>query len=455
MNDPCYTYERVMSHIWMSHGTHTKESWHTYEWVTAHIRMRHVTHMNDPRYTYERVMPHVWMSRVTHMNESCHTYEWVMPHIWMSHGTHMNESRHTYEWVMSQIWMRHVTHMNESCHKCEWVMSHVWLCHGIHMNTSCYTHVTHMNDPCYTYERVMSHMWMSRVTHMNESLHTLAYEWVTANIWMTKWVHSTMTIPSECSLPNRCWLTTATRKRYCRERTWIIASFTLLFPLIIPLLLLLLSDFLLGARIRLFSSRPAAPTIASFALLISPPVFLFLLPSGARALPSGARLRRLLVRPSLVRHLRHLGLISFPFFLFPLSCFHSPHLPPVFASVPFLLPSSPLFSRFSRPQPFNLFFFIFDDPPSNCACHFLADIACHYASQSHCVSLIPLLTPSLKLSFSSTTGECTWDPGPRVFTTMIIIFPSWWLSCSKHFRAGQCNELSLGLVSVETKDGIV
>jgi len=38
-HDSCiwHTYEWVMAHIWMSHGTHMNESWHTYEWVMAHI----------------------------------------------------------------------------------------------------------------------------------------------------------------------------------------------------------------------------------------------------------------------------------------------------------------------------------------------------------------------------------------------------------------------------------
>ena len=31
------TYEWVMVHIWMSHGTHMNESWHTFEWVMAHM----------------------------------------------------------------------------------------------------------------------------------------------------------------------------------------------------------------------------------------------------------------------------------------------------------------------------------------------------------------------------------------------------------------------------------
>jgi len=33
----CHTYEFVMSHMWMRHVTHMKESCHTYEWVMSHI----------------------------------------------------------------------------------------------------------------------------------------------------------------------------------------------------------------------------------------------------------------------------------------------------------------------------------------------------------------------------------------------------------------------------------
>jgi len=37
--------------------------------------MSHVTHMNEPCFAYEGVMSHIWMSHVTYMNES-----WVMSH---------------------------------------------------------------------------------------------------------------------------------------------------------------------------------------------------------------------------------------------------------------------------------------------------------------------------------------------------------------------------------------
>jgi len=75
------------------------ESCHTYEWVMSHIRMSHVTHTNESCHTYEWVMSHIRMSHVTYMNESCHIYDWVMSHIRMSHVTHTNESCHIYDWA--------------------------------------------------------------------------------------------------------------------------------------------------------------------------------------------------------------------------------------------------------------------------------------------------------------------------------------------------------------------
>jgi len=63
--------------------------------------------------TFEWVVSHIWMSHFTHMRESGHTYEWVMSYIWISHVTRMNVSCHVCEWVTSHIRMSHVTHMTE------------------------------------------------------------------------------------------------------------------------------------------------------------------------------------------------------------------------------------------------------------------------------------------------------------------------------------------------------
>jgi len=111
----------------MSHGTHTRESWHAYEWVMARIWARHGmqvggAHMNESWPTYIWVIARVWMSPSEHMDTSWHAHESVLAHTWLSHGarinmhdTHINESRYTYEWMSQDI------NINESCRTYKWV----------------------------------------------------------------------------------------------------------------------------------------------------------------------------------------------------------------------------------------------------------------------------------------------------------------------------------------------
>jgi len=96
MNKSCRTYEWDMSHIWTGHVIHMNESCHTYERDMSYIHMNaHRTHTNKTRhtharilhqsqnwsrYTYERVMSHIWMSLVTRINESCPTHARILPH---------------------------------------------------------------------------------------------------------------------------------------------------------------------------------------------------------------------------------------------------------------------------------------------------------------------------------------------------------------------------------------
>ena len=199
----------------------------------------------------------------------------------------------------------------------------------------------------------------------------------------------------------------AARKWYVRDRTWAhrqwtaMASFTLLLTFA---LLLLFPHSLSGAWTRLLSSRLATLRMAFFPLPTSLPVAFVLPPSSARALYQGARvcLRRLLLCPYLVRHLRHLGRIPFPLILSPFPRFLHFLLINLLSLLLFLLLilSSPHCPHFSRP--FTLFFFTFVKSHSNSVlCHIL--FACHFVSL--CRSLI-FLPPSSRL-FSSTTGECT------------------------------------------------
>jgi len=209
-------------------------------------------------------------------------------------------------------------------------------------------------------------------------------------------------------LQSRCRSTRTARIRHLQVRTrvhWqsmLMASCTVLFPLALPRLL----PFpLLGAQTRLLPSRLPALMMAFFPLLTSPPVFLLLLPSGARALSPRAwvRLNRLLLHSFLVCHPRPLGRIPFPFLPSPLPSFLHLLLISLLSSRLFLFlhPSSHPCLRFLRH--FTLFFFTFVKSHSSVPCPFLADIARHYMSL--CRSLMSFPPPSLL--FPSGTGEST------------------------------------------------
>ena len=143
-----------------------------------------------------------------------------------------------------------------------------------------------------------------------------------------------------------------------------------------------------------------ASTMAFFPLLTSPTVFLPLLPSGARALSSRARVRlnRLLLHPFLARH-PPLSFSSLPSPQFSPSSLHPS---PVLASLP--IPSPPLSSLPTLLASLHSFLLhLRQVAQCSVPCPFLADIACHTVSL--CRSLIFLPPPSLL--FPSATGEST------------------------------------------------
>jgi len=92
VNESCHTCEWVMSHIWMSHVTHMNESCHIWKEGTSPLNVREwgMSHMHESCYVAVRanvcleihemyhvkwVMSHISMSHATHTNGSCHTYE--------------------------------------------------------------------------------------------------------------------------------------------------------------------------------------------------------------------------------------------------------------------------------------------------------------------------------------------------------------------------------------------
>ena len=100
----------------------------------------------------EWVMSHIWISHVTHTNEPCLTYEWVVSHLWRSH-THETETKLRAFFISQEI-AKIFSLLNGSCHTCECVMSHIWMNHVIHMES----HATHMKESS-TYEGVKIAHW--------------------------------------------------------------------------------------------------------------------------------------------------------------------------------------------------------------------------------------------------------------------------------------------------------
>jgi len=117
----------------MSDGKHKNESCLSRRRVSScHTQFLCHMHMNESCHSYERVMSHVWMSHVTLKNESCLSRRRVwardMTDVWRE-----NECCH-----VTHIKMSHVCLAGEFC-RAEWVMSHIKISHVIHMIESCHT----------------------------------------------------------------------------------------------------------------------------------------------------------------------------------------------------------------------------------------------------------------------------------------------------------------------------
>jgi len=88
--------KQALNHMWMKealiHTSFMQSDALTHTWIrSCHMWMSHVTcdwvmsHVNE-HITYERVMSHMCISHFTHVHKSFHTYECIMSH--MSHFTH-------------------------------------------------------------------------------------------------------------------------------------------------------------------------------------------------------------------------------------------------------------------------------------------------------------------------------------------------------------------------------
>jgi len=87
------TYREVISHVWTSHGsvmshiwtifvTHMNNLCHTHEPCVSHVTSAAMSKVHT---TYENVMPHTWMSHGS-----------IMSHIWTIYVPHMNHLCHMY-----------------------------------------------------------------------------------------------------------------------------------------------------------------------------------------------------------------------------------------------------------------------------------------------------------------------------------------------------------------------
>jgi len=162
MNESSHTYQRVMVHISMSHGTHITWLYLCDAWVISHISTSHGTHINESWYTYHMTIPVWWMSHVTHINESSHTYQWVMILISMRHVTARRRR------VMSRTWENHVTYMNESCR----VSCHTSATSQVRSTQP--WHVTHMNTSRHLWEWNMLLTLRYTATHCCNTLQHIA-----------------------------------------------------------------------------------------------------------------------------------------------------------------------------------------------------------------------------------------------------------------------------------------
>ena len=113
-----YIYIHMYVCIWMSIYRHSARGEAPYVCRALHLYID----LDVSCHTHEWVMSHIWMSHVTHTNTSCHTDRFPRIAGGMrsggnrAHATHTNELCHAYEWVMSPTWLCYITHMNESCH---------------------------------------------------------------------------------------------------------------------------------------------------------------------------------------------------------------------------------------------------------------------------------------------------------------------------------------------------
>jgi hypothetical protein len=104
LNESRHTYDWCMSHRGMSDVIERYWSRCRYDSIMTrmstswpHIRGILVTNITESCHTYECLMRHIWMRHGTHMAEWQHTHEWEMPHIWSCVIAHINSARSQFQ----------------------------------------------------------------------------------------------------------------------------------------------------------------------------------------------------------------------------------------------------------------------------------------------------------------------------------------------------------------------
>ena len=137
-----------MTHWYVCHDVLLEVICGTCECVMSHIRMSHVSHTNEARvnvsclHTEHKKTIQRHTCDVVNTSQSCLTYKWVIPHIWMRHVGRVNVlCVHTEHKRIIQRHTYGAVNTNESCLTYEWVMSHIRM-----------SHVSHTYEPCRTRE---------------------------------------------------------------------------------------------------------------------------------------------------------------------------------------------------------------------------------------------------------------------------------------------------------------
>ena len=161
-----------MSHIRMSHGTHTNESSHTYEWIMSHIWMFYLSRLKR-READEALLQVQLGARVCDVTHSSVQHDSYLTHSFVCHDSFgcvtwlilMCNMNHSYKWHDSLVRVTWLVHM------CDMTRSYVWhdsfLCVTWPIRTSDMTHwyVWHDSFICATWLVHMCDMTRSYVRH--------------------------------------------------------------------------------------------------------------------------------------------------------------------------------------------------------------------------------------------------------------------------------------------------